>query len=164
MIPPEDSAQSDSRARFGPADLVGHALLGLVLLAAGLASLVIGVDASPEFERSLDRGRALLKTVAVSMQSGFAGVPNATPEGAERPSSALDFLAPDEAWGPVPGERVRSLARQTLAPLLSLSPSQLRVVSDGGIPRLRASGDFLPVDLSLSRHGRLVACAWRGGS
>lgn len=99
-------------------------------------------------------------------------------EDAPRPRWALDFLGdalPDHLHreipgsGPAapaaelsPGQRVRLLARRTLAPLLEMDPRDLRIVTEDGIPRLRRGTDPLPVDLSLSHHGRIVACAWTG--
>lgn len=104
----------------------------------------------------------------------------ARPSGSDapRPRWAVDFLtdAPGdrhltEGGTPdrtpslpdlTPGERVRLLARRTLAPLLEVDPRDVRIVMEDGIPRLRTGSDPLPVDLSLSHHGRVVACAWSG--
>lgn len=99
-------------------------------------------------------------------------------EDAPRPRWVLDFLGeppahrihpdavpPDATLPPAdlpPGERVRLLARRTLAPLLEMDPRDVRIVMEDGIPRLRRGADPLPVDLSLSHHGRVVACAWTG--
>lgn len=58
-----------------------------------------------------------------------------------------------------PGAAARSLARGALAPRLDLPLEELAVVPQGRIPRLSAGGRFLPVDLSLSHHGRFVAFA-----
>ena len=55
--------------------------------------------------------------------------------------------------------RVRELATLTVAPLVPADPGDLEVVSEGGVPRLRHGGEAVPVELSLSHHGRLVACA-----
>lgn len=60
-----------------------------------------------------------------------------------------------------PSRMVRELARRTLAPLLALDPTELRVVAVNGIPRLCQGREALPLDLSLSHHGRVLACAWR---
>jgi phosphopantetheinyl transferase (holo-ACP synthase) len=58
-----------------------------------------------------------------------------------------------------PGAAVRSLACRTLAPFLGLAENALDVDRVDRIPRLTAEGRPLPVDLSLSHHGRFVAFA-----
>lgn len=81
----------------------------------------------------------------------------------EKPASVVELL--DEAQRAVavgPGRAVRELARRAVAPLLSLDPTDLRIVMEGGIPRLRWGSRKVPVALSLSHHGRLVACSWDG--
>ena len=86
-------------------------------------------------------------------------------EAMSRPPALVAFLDELEFPDlPDPRERVRELARLAVASMMSLDPNQLRVVTDeNGIPRLVVEGDDpLPVDLSLSHHGRLVACSWSG--
>jgi phosphopantetheinyl transferase (holo-ACP synthase) len=56
-----------------------------------------------------------------------------------------------------PGAAARGLALRALAPLLDLATEDLRIDVEDRIPRLRARGRLLEVDLSLSHHGRFVA-------
>lgn len=56
--------------------------------------------------------------------------------------------------------RVRDLARAALGSLLSITPFEIQIVAERGIPMARRQGESLPVDLSMSHHGRFVACAW----
>lgn len=65
-----------------------------------------------------------------------------------------------EGTGAEARARVRELALDVLAPLLPDASDRARIVTSRGIPELRDGGRRLPVDLSLSHHGRLVACAW----
>lgn len=59
------------------------------------------------------------------------------------------------------GARVRSLARSALANTLSAVPSHLGIAAAAKrIPRVTWRGQPLTLDLSLSHHGRFVACAW----
>lgn len=58
-----------------------------------------------------------------------------------------------------PGGRVRELAATAAASLLSLCPSEIRIRKVAGIPRAERRGRVLPVSISLSHHGRFVACA-----
>ncbi len=62
--------------------------------------------------------------------------------------------------GDRPSIRVRELARTAVGSLMNISPAEIDIVTQGGIPTLRRQDERLPVDLSLSHHGRFVACAW----
>jgi len=64
--------------------------------------------------------------------------------------------------GDGPSVRVRELARAALGSVMDISPTELEIVTEGGVPTVRRREQRLPVDLSLSHHGRFVACAWRG--
>ena len=59
-------------------------------------------------------------------------------------------------------EYVRRLARSALASTLCLLPSDLVIAAAAArrAPRVWWRGRALPLDLSLSHHGRFVACAW----
>lgn len=76
------------------------------------------------------------------------------------PLSALSFLEAASRDASAAGRRVRELAMKAVAPLIPAEGDELSIVMEDGIPRLRRDGAPLPVDLSLSHHGRLVACAW----
>jgi len=56
-------------------------------------------------------------------------------------------------------ERVRALARRVLGRALAIAPSEIEVIATGRIPEARWRDAPLPVDLSLSHHGRFLACA-----
>jgi 4'-phosphopantetheinyl transferase superfamily len=58
-----------------------------------------------------------------------------------------------------PSQAVRTLARESLAPLLGARPEALEIAREGRIPVLRIAGRDAPFDLSLSHHGRFVAYA-----
>lgn len=59
--------------------------------------------------------------------------------------------------------RVRELARSAVGSVMNISPTEIEIVTEEGIPTLRRRDERLPVDLSLSHHGRFVACAWAVG-
>lgn len=80
----------------------------------------------------------------------------ATPTEA-RPRWVVASLDEEEA---PPGVRVRQVARQALASFLEVEPAELRVAMVEGVPAVLRGEEVLPVDLSLSHHGRLVACSW----
>ena len=70
-----------------------------------------------------------------------------------------------EAARRIPGleasARVRKLARSAIASALSAVPSDIVIAAAAKrVPRVTWRGQRLPVDLSLSHHGRFVACAW----
>ncbi|HSR41207.1 MAG TPA: hypothetical protein VLL48_03525, partial [Longimicrobiales bacterium] len=83
-------------------------------------------------------------------------------EAATPPKWALELVEVGSARSGGPGEGARDLARRAVAPLLSIDPAELSVVLRDRIPHLSRAGSILPVDLSLSHHGRVVACAWAG--
>ena len=56
--------------------------------------------------------------------------------------------------------RVRAMARSAIGSALSISPSEIRIVTADSIPAALWKKLPLPVDLSLSHHGRFLACAW----
>jgi len=58
------------------------------------------------------------------------------------------------------GARVRAVARSALAAALSKATADVEIMSFGRIPVAVSGRARLPVDLSLSHHGRFVACAW----
>lgn len=76
------------------------------------------------------------------------------------PLSALAVLDEARASAAELSVRVRELLRDAVAPLVEADPTLLEVVTVDGIPRLRLAGRPLPVDLSLSHHGRVVGCSW----
>lgn len=56
-------------------------------------------------------------------------------------------------------EQVRELARKAIARLFETGPEEVVIAPEGRVPVAFLKGVRLPVDLSLSHHGRFVACA-----
>ncbi len=71
---------------------------------------------------------------------------------------------PDRADSPDrgerPGIRVREVARAAVGSVMNVPSAEIEIVAEQGIPTLCRRDERLPVDLSLSHHGRFVACAW----
>ena len=65
-----------------------------------------------------------------------------------------------EVPGADPSRTVRELACAALALRMNLPPRQVQIAADRGIPVASWRNRRLPVDLSLSHHGRFVAWAW----
>ena len=65
-----------------------------------------------------------------------------------------------EVSGADPSRTVRELACAALALRMNLPPGQVLIAADRGIPVASWRNRRLPVDLSLSHHGRFVAWAW----
>jgi phosphopantetheinyl transferase (holo-ACP synthase) len=55
---------------------------------------------------------------------------------------------------------VRAMARDAIAVALRLDPADIHITTGGGIPTVTYRGAPLALDLSLSHHGRFLACAW----
>jgi phosphopantetheinyl transferase (holo-ACP synthase) len=72
-----------------------------------------------------------------------------------------------ESGADAPGVEVRRVAADAIAARLGVAADELRIVRPERIPRLQRRGAPLPIDLSLSHHGRFVAFAalmpFRGG-
>ncbi len=54
---------------------------------------------------------------------------------------------------------VRALAAKAVGAVLSIDAAAVQIISHGGVPRAISAGRPLPVDLSLSHHGRFIAYA-----
>ena len=114
-----------------------------------------------------ERADEWLHALAVPVAGQPTGSRSEVHEGAadERPVVARARVGRVEidgsgARGDRPSVRVRELARTAVGSLMNISPAELDIVTQGGIPTLRRQDERLPVDLSLSHHGRFVACAW----
>lgn len=77
-----------------------------------------------------------------------------------RPFSALAVLDEARSSAAEMSDRVRKLVRDAVAPLVETDPALLKIVSVEGIPEIRMGDQRLPVDLSLSHHGRIIGCSW----
>ena len=113
------------------------------------ASAVVTHQTGP-FDVQLERTDEWVRAVAtVSSPSG----PSTT-----RPvSSGVECM---EAPGANPSRIVRELACSALGSWMNLNPGQIQIAADRGIPVALFRDRRLPVDLSLSHHGRFVAWAW----
>lgn len=82
--------------------------------------------------------------------------------------------APEAAGSPPPGSRVerledggrgasarvRRMALDVLAPDRTDGSGGARILTPDGVPELWEGGRKLPLDLSLSHHGQMIACVW----
>ena len=87
----------------------------------------------------------------------------ATLTGANAPSIHRPVSAGIErlgAPGADPSRTVRELACAAIGSRMKLPPGQVEMAADRGIPVALWRNRRLPVDLSLSHHGRFVAWAW----
>ena len=91
-------------------------------------------------------------------------VASTTGGGVETAGWDLRLVERAEAHGLIrfdPSARVRQLARSALASALSIVPSDIVIAAAAKrAPRAWWRGRRLAVDLSMSHHGRFVACAW----
>lgn len=79
-------------------------------------------------------------------------------------SSVSVAVAPLADRGEEPSLAVRRLARRELARVLAVEEARIAIGRRGRIPTFELDGAGLPFALSLSHHGRFVACAlapWR---
>ncbi len=83
------------------------------------------------------------------------------PEAHRSVSAGIERL---EVHGADPSQTVRELVCAALALRMNVPPGQVQIATDRGIPVARWRNRRLPVDLSLSHHGRFVAWAWVIGS
>jgi len=79
----------------------------------------------------------------------------ATLEGSPTASSKVGSLEGDSSAS----AQVRDLARLAVGSMPDVEPSQVEI-SRAGVPVVSIGGVVLPVELSLSHHGRFLACAW----
>ena len=106
-------------------------------------------------DRTEERVHAIATFVDVNARPTFADV-NARPT--LRPiTSGVGCLG---VPGADPSQAVRELACVALCLRMSLPAHQVRITADGKIPFAVWQERKLPVDLSLSHHGRFVAWAW----
>ena len=104
------------------------------------------------FDVQLDRTDEWVRAVATV---SAASAPSTT-----RPvSGGVERL---KAPGADPSRTVRELACEALGSWMNLPPGQVQIAADRGIPVALWRNRRLPVDLSLSHHGRFVAWAWTG--
>jgi phosphopantetheinyl transferase (holo-ACP synthase) len=64
-----------------------------------------------------------------------------------------------ETQSECPSVAVRRMAIEAIAAQSGVRAQELRIVREGGIPRLHWRGRRVPIDVSLSHHGRFVAFA-----
>jgi phosphopantetheinyl transferase (holo-ACP synthase) len=102
------------------------------------------------FERADEWVHAVALPMADPTPSGVgARIGRVEKEGADYPDR-----------GERPSIRVREVAQAAVGSVMNVPPAEIEIVTEQGIPTLHCRDERLPVDLSLSHHGRFVACAW----
>ena len=131
----------DPAARFFPRDFLVRRI--------GEERAEVTYETGP-FDVRLDRTDEWVHAVAT--------LPAANILSTHRPVSAgVERL---EALGTGPSRKVRELACAALGARMNLPPGQVQIRSERGIPFFLFQNRRLPVDLSLSHHGRFLAWAW----
>ena len=131
----------DAAVRFLPRDF-------LVRRVAEGRALVIH-ETGP-FEVRLDRTNEWVHAVATLTAANASST--------HRPVSAgIEHL---EVPGADPSRTVRELACAALGSRMNLPPGQVQIAAGRGIPVALYRNRRLPLDLSVSHHGRFVAWAW----
>ena len=147
----------DPAVRFLPRDFVVRRL------AEGRA---VVVHETGPFDVRLRRTEEWVSAVATRMAanaaSGMAanaasGMAANAAEAHRSVSTGIERL---EVNGADPSQTVRELVCAALALRMNVPPGQVQIAADRGIPVALWRNRRLPVDLSLSHHGRFVAWAW----
>ena len=131
----------DPAVRFLPRDFV------VQRIAEGRA---VVVHETGPFDVRLDRTDERIHAIATP-----AAAKASPPIGPLR--AGIERLA---APGADPSRSVRTLVCAELGAWMDVPPEQLQIGADRGIPIALWQNQRLPVDLSLSHHGRFVAWAW----
>ena len=145
----------DRGVRFLPKDFVVRRIGG---------GRAVVVHEATHFDVRLHRTGEWVSAVATHMAADAASVMAADAASvvaadARRPVRAgVERL---ERNGADPSRTVRELACVSLALRMNLPPGEIRIAADRGIPVALWRNRRLPVDLSLSHHGRFTAWAWR---
>ena len=108
------------------------------------------VHETGSFDVRLDRTDEWVRAVA-TLTAGYA------PSAGRPVSIGIERLG---APGADPSRTVRELVRAALGSQMSIPPGQVQIAAARGIPVALWRNRRLPVDLSLSHHGRFVAWAW----
>jgi phosphopantetheinyl transferase (holo-ACP synthase) len=80
--------------------------------------------------------------------------------GSWAPSAIVERVQRGKSPASHASDRVRATARSAIGSVLSISPSEIEIATVGSVPVALWNESPLPVDLSLSHHGRFLACAW----
>ncbi len=138
----------DPAVRFLPRDFVVRRL------AEGRA---VVVHETGPFDVRLRRTDEWVSAVATRMAANAASIRAANAAEAHRSVSAgIERL---EVHGADPSQTVRESVCAALALRMNVPPGQVQIAADRGIPVALWRNRRLPVDLSLSHHGRFVAWA-----
>lgn len=78
-------------------------------------------------------------------------------DGSRPPDSLVKRL---EEGGRRASAQVRRMALDVLSPDRTDGSGGARILTPDGVPELWEGARRLPLDLSLSHHGRMIACAW----
>ena len=131
----------DASVRFLPRDfLVRRVGEGRALVIHETGSFEVGMERTDEW----------ICAVAALTVAGTASTARPIRAGIER----LDAPGADAS------RTVRELACAALSSWMNLPPGQVQIAGDRGIPVALWRNRRLPVDLSLSHHGRFVGWAW----
>jgi phosphopantetheinyl transferase (holo-ACP synthase) len=103
-----------------------------------------------------ERAEEWLHAVAVLMMSRT----DADPSEVSARIGRIEEEGDSSRGGDRPSVRVREVAQAALGALMGVSAAEIEIVTHQGIPAPHRRDERLPVDLSLSHHGRFVACAW----
>lgn len=76
------------------------------------------------------------------------------------PSAIVERVQRGKSAAAYASARVRAMARSAVGSVLSIAPSEIEIATVGRVPVALWRKSPLPVDLSLSHHGRFLACAW----
>jgi phosphopantetheinyl transferase (holo-ACP synthase) len=102
---------------------------------------------------------------AIATPSDSAEIPG---PGGPHAGRGVEALLERARWGRTAtaqvSARVRSMARSAIGSVLSISPFEIEIVTAGGVPVATWRESPLPIDLSLSHHGRFLACVWTRSS
>ena len=112
------------------------------------ASVVVHETGS--FDLRLERTDEWVRAVATTTAANAPSTQRLVCTGVQR----------SEVSGTDPSRIVRELACAALGLRMDLSPGDIQIQADRGIPVAVWHDRRLPVDLSLSHHGRFVAWAW----
>lgn len=82
------------------------------------------------------------------------------PDATREPSGLVERVPGGESSAEYASARVRALARSAVGSVLSIAPREIEIAKVANVPVALRRKLLLPVDFSLSHHGRFLAVAW----